>query len=53
MKTNKKPCDAQVEGIDVAGASASISTLDFSPTSLSLAIGNEYGLVRSDTISRI
>ncbi|XP_071929907.1 uncharacterized protein [Coffea arabica] len=35
----------QVEGIDVAGASASISTLDFSPTSLSLAIGNEYGLV--------
>ncbi|KAL3523990.1 hypothetical protein ACH5RR_016824 [Cinchona calisaya] len=35
----------QVEGIEVAGASTSISALDFSPTSLSLAIGNEFGLV--------
>lgn len=35
----------QMESIDIAGASASISALDFSPTSLSLAIGNEFGLV--------
>ncbi|CAI9091731.1 OLC1v1026834C2 [Oldenlandia corymbosa var. corymbosa] len=34
----------QVEGIEVAGANAAISALDFSST-LSLAVGNEYGLV--------
>lgn len=38
----------QVEGIEVAGSSASVSALDFSSSSstLILAIGNECGLVR-------
>ncbi|KAG6728776.1 hypothetical protein I3842_02G190500 [Carya illinoinensis] len=36
---------AEVNGINIAGTSASISALDFCSETLSLAIGNEYGLV--------
>ncbi|CAK9172123.1 unnamed protein product [Ilex paraguariensis] len=41
----------EVEGIEIAGASSSISALDFSSTTLSLAIGNEGGLVRIHSLS--
>ncbi|KAG6624387.1 hypothetical protein CIPAW_16G023500 [Carya illinoinensis] len=36
---------AEVNGINIAGTSASISALDFCSETSSLAIGNEYGLV--------
>ncbi|XP_042965285.1 uncharacterized protein LOC122299243 isoform X3 [Carya illinoinensis] len=35
---------AEVNGINISGTSASISALDFCSETLSLAIGNEYGL---------
>ncbi|KAK3042881.1 hypothetical protein RJ639_001154 [Escallonia herrerae] len=38
--------ESQVEGVEVAGATAPVSALDFGSSSMSLAIGNEYGLVR-------
>lgn len=44
-QTECKPCDAQIEGIEVAGTNASVSALDFLSSTSSLAIGNEYGLV--------
>lgn len=37
----------QVKGIKVAGSSASVSNIDFCPVTLSLAVGNECGLVRN------
>ncbi|KAL6980725.1 hypothetical protein U1Q18_022362 [Sarracenia purpurea var. burkii] len=37
---------SEVDGIEVAGKNASVSALDFFSSSSSLAIGNEYGLVR-------
>ncbi|CAL5322708.1 unnamed protein product [Camellia sinensis] len=37
---------SEVEGIEVAGTNASVSALDFFSSTLSLAVGNEYGLVR-------
>ncbi|XP_068668625.1 uncharacterized protein [Aristolochia californica] len=38
--------EGEVPSIKVAGASAAVSALDFCSTSMSLAIGNELGLVR-------
>ncbi|XP_059627965.1 uncharacterized protein LOC132270778 isoform X2 [Cornus florida] len=38
--------ESELEGLEVAGASASISALDFCSSTLSLAVGNEHGLVR-------
>jgi hypothetical protein len=35
-----------VNGINIAGTSASVSALDFCSDTLTLAIGNECGLVR-------
>jgi syntaxin-binding protein 5 len=42
--------DAQVKGINVADAdaNASVSALEFCSDTLSLAIGNERGVVRVD-----
>ncbi|XP_058214553.1 uncharacterized protein LOC131326025 isoform X2 [Rhododendron vialii] len=37
--------ETEVKGIKVAGSSASVSNIDFCPVTLSLAVGNEYGLV--------
>ncbi|KAK9283990.1 hypothetical protein L1049_012248 [Liquidambar formosana] len=37
--------ESEVKGIKIAGASASISALDFCSVTLNLVIGNEYGLV--------
>ncbi|KAG5558001.1 hypothetical protein RHGRI_008044 [Rhododendron griersonianum] len=37
---------SEIEGIEVAGTNASVSALDFLSSTSSLAIGNEYGLVR-------
>uniref|UniRef100_A0A5B7BCF9 V-SNARE coiled-coil homology domain-containing protein n=1 Tax=Davidia involucrata TaxID=16924 RepID=A0A5B7BCF9_DAVIN len=37
---------SEVDDIGVAGASASVSALDFCSSTLCLAVGNEYGLVR-------
>ena len=37
--------DEQVKGIEVAGVGASVSALDFCSLNLSLAVGNECGLV--------
>lgn len=36
----------QVKGIEVTGANAPISALDLYPPNLTLAVGNESGLVR-------
>ncbi|KAF9591351.1 hypothetical protein IFM89_003974 [Coptis chinensis] len=36
----------EVDNVKVAGANASVSALDFCPLTLSLAVGNECGLVR-------
>jgi hypothetical protein len=36
----------QVNGINIAGTSGSVSALDFCSDTLTLAIGNECGLVR-------
>lgn len=42
------PCGIlQVKGIKIAGSNASVSNIDFCHVTLSLAIGNEYGLVRN------
>ncbi|KAJ4977644.1 hypothetical protein NE237_008424 [Protea cynaroides] len=38
--------DGEVQGIEVAGAGASVSALDFCSLSSTLAVGNECGLVR-------
>lgn len=35
-----------MKGINIAGANASVSALEFCPFTLSLAIGNELGMVR-------
>ncbi|KAH7854128.1 hypothetical protein Vadar_010404 [Vaccinium darrowii] len=37
---------SEVEGIEVAGTNVSVSSLEFLSSTSSLAIGNEYGLVR-------
>ncbi|XP_058207273.1 uncharacterized protein LOC131320562 isoform X1 [Rhododendron vialii] len=37
---------SKIEGIEVAGTNVSVSALDFLSSTSSLAIGNEYGLVR-------
>ncbi|KAK6122032.1 hypothetical protein DH2020_044225 [Rehmannia glutinosa] len=40
----------EIKGIQVAGASASISALDLCPTNLTLAIGNEFGVLWSKVL---
>lgn len=44
-------CVGQVKDNKIAGVNASISALEFFSTSLTLAIGNDFGLVRIRTVS--
>lgn len=43
----------QVKDNEIAGSNASISALEFSSTSLTLVIGNNFGLVRIKTLFNI
>ncbi|PIA59457.1 hypothetical protein AQUCO_00400380v1 [Aquilegia coerulea] len=44
--------ESEVETIEVAGTSASVSAVDFFPLTASLAVGNECGLVRVYKLSQ-
>lgn len=45
--THSYPICWQTKGIEVAGGSAPISALDLCSPNLTLAIGNEFGVVRN------
>lgn len=46
-------CHWQVEGSELAGTGSSVSALDFSSSTSSLAIGEESGLVRYFTLLKL